>query len=195
MLARKKRNKMRDDLSDKLVHLTKGTGDDPCKHRAEALLTLGHIVNDGKLKGGTGFIKGGHKCVCFSEAPISKLSYIIAGEGQSAFKYQPYGVIVDKKWLFQKGGRPVIYGPDLDYDRLPGEMKYRHVRFSLSDSHSIDHTSEREWRIQTEELDITPEEVTLVVPDRKAKDTFIRKFGNSWHFVVLSDLGVNIKTL
>ena len=69
---------MRDDLSDKLVHLTKGVGEDPSKHREEALKTLGKILKEKRLLGGTGFIKGSHKCVCFSEAPIGKLSHILA---------------------------------------------------------------------------------------------------------------------
>ncbi len=186
---------MRDDLSDKLVHLTKGNSDDPKKHRGEALTVLSKIIKGGELKGGIGFIKGSHMCVCFSEAPISKLSYIIASQEQKPFKYQPYGVIVDKRWLYEKGGRPVIYGPDEDYEKLPDEMKYRHVRFSLTKTHSIDHTWEREWRVKTRRLEICPKVVTLVVPDRGVKDALIKKYGDEWHYIVLSDLGVDIEAL
>ena len=187
---------MRDDLSDKLVHLTKGVGDDMSKHREEALRTLAKILGEKRLLGGDGFIKGSHKCVCFSEAPIGKLSHILAQKDGKAFKYQPYGVIVDKLWLFEKEGRPVIYGPDGDYTSLPEEMKYRHVRFWLSQEYSVDHTWEREWRIKTEELKITPSEVTIVVPDRRAKDAFMGKYKeDNWHYMVLSDLGVKIDAL
>lgn len=186
---------MRDDLSNKLVHLTKGTGDDPEKHRGEALRSFGKIIKSKTIKGGTGFIKGGHTCVCFSEAPISKLSYIIANETDKNFKYQPYGVMVDKRWLYQKGGRPVIYGPDPDYRLLPDEMKYRHVRFYLSEKTTIDHSAEREWRIKTSDLQITPKEVTLIVPDRNIKSYLEEKFDDPWHYIVLSDLGVNIEAL
>ena len=69
---------MRDDLTNNLVHLTKGIGDDSSKHREEALLTFDTIVSERRLLGNTGFIKGGYRCVCFSEAPIGKLSYLIA---------------------------------------------------------------------------------------------------------------------
>ncbi|HEY6096191.1 MAG TPA: hypothetical protein VIU93_14680 [Gallionellaceae bacterium] len=187
---------MRDDLSDKLVHLTKGVGEDPSKHREEALKALGKILKEKRLLGGTGFIKGSHKCVCFSEAPIGKLSHILAQNDGKAFKYQPYGIIVDKLWLFEKGGRPVIYGPDNDYNSLPDEMKYRHVRFWLSKEYSVDHTWEREWRIKADQLDITPDSVTIVVPDRRAKEAFMRTYEkDNWHYIVLSDLGVKIDAL
>lgn len=187
---------MRDDISEKLVHLTKGTGNDQAKHREQALIVLAKILKEKKLNGGTGYIKGSHKCVCFSEAPISKLSQIIAAGKDGKFKYQPYGVIVDKRWLYIKGGRPVIYGPDPDYSKLPEEMRYRHVRFHLSAETTIDHTWEREWRIKTDELTITPDDVTIVVPDRRAKNALVRKFpDDSWHYIVLSDLGVTIDAL
>ena len=71
------------------------------------------------LAGGTGYIKGAHRCVCFSEAPIGKLSHLLAENDHRKFKYQPYGVLVDKKWLYRRGGRPVIYCADADYDSLP----------------------------------------------------------------------------
>lgn len=186
---------MRDDISDKLVHLTKGTGEDSAKHREEAASNLMSILRQRALIGGTGFIKGSHKCVCFSEAPIGKLSHILATKESNKFKYQPYGVIVGKRWLYEKGGRPVIYGPDGDYDILPKKMKYRHVRFYLGE-YEIDHTWEREWRINTELLKIEPPDVTVVVPDRNAKEAFIDQGGYAdWHYIALSDLGVKIDPL
>jgi hypothetical protein len=95
-----------------------------------------------------------------------------------------------------KGGRPVIYGPDPDYAKLPEEMRYRHVRFYLSAETTIDHTWEREWRIKTDELPITPDDVTVVVPDRKVKNALVKKFPDDpWHYIVLSDLGVTIDAL
>jgi len=184
-------NLMRDDVSNTLVHLTKGIGCDPKKHREEAFQILKKILGEKTLKGGTGFIRGSHKCVCFSEAPISKLSHILAAKENNNFKYQPYGVIIAKKWLYQKGGRPVIYGPDADYEFLPDAMKYRHVRFHLGD-YEIDHTWEREWRVKTDELTFGPADVTIVVPNRIAKDSFSIAGYKDWHYIVLSDLGVKI---
>ena len=141
-------------------------------------------------------IKGAHTCVCFSEAPIGKLSHLLAVNDEGVFKYQPYGILVDKAWLFALGGRPVIYGPDYDYDHLPSDMKYRHVRFWLGDRYAIDHTWEREWRIKIDMLPINPADVTVVVPDRAAKDAFVKHFATEhWHYIVLSDLGVKVDAL
>lgn len=103
--------------------------------------------------------------------------------------------MVDKRWLYQKGGRPVIYGPDQDYKLLPDKMKYRHVRFDLSEGATIDHSAEREWRIETAALEITPKDVTLIVPDRSVKSFLEKQFRDNWHYIVLSDLGVNIEAL
>lgn len=185
---------MRDDISDKLVHLTKGSGTDDSKHREEAARTLISILDQRKLIGGTGYIKGSHRCVCFSEAPIGKLSHILAARDRSAFKYQPYGVIVSKRWLYERGGRPVIYGPDNDYALLPEAMQYRHVRFYLGE-YDVDHTWEREWRIKADELSIKPEDVTVVVPTREAKEEFARKRFTDWHYIALTDLGVKIDSV
>ncbi|MCP4162607.1 MAG: DUF2971 domain-containing protein [Deltaproteobacteria bacterium] len=190
---------MRDDISNKLVHLTKGQNENETikgfkDNRIQAITTLKDIISKRKLIGNTGYIKGKYKCVCFSEAPISKLSHILAEEKVS-FRYQPYGLIFNKKWLYEKGGRPVIYGPTSEYDLLPEDLKYRHVRFELSKEYPVDHTWEREWRIKTDELEFKEIDVSIIVPTRMAKIAFINKFGHKWHYIVLSDLGIKINTL
>lgn len=184
---------IRDDLSDRLVHLTKGE---------EAFETFVHILNDKALKGGNGFIKGGHKCVCFSEAPISKLPQVLSTP-HDTIKYRPYGFIFTKRWVFEKGGRPVIYQPDGDYDILPLEKKHLHVRFWLSETYQVDHTWEREWRIKTDKLDFTPADTTLLIPTRNVSDALKEHWSHEqaklgshedypWHHIVLDDLGIEI---
>lgn len=184
---------IRDDLSDRLIHLTKG--DDPFSVFAK-------ILNDKTLLGGNGFIKGGHRCVCFSEAPISKLPQILSTPHETV-KYRPYGFCFTKRWVFEKGGRPVIYQPDPDYKLLPVSKQHLHVRFWLSTTYSIDHTWEREWRIKTDRLDFTPADVTLLVPTRIVSDA-LRDYWAAhhnadgshtpypWHHVVLEDLGISM---
>lgn len=183
---------MRIDLSDRLVHLSKGVDADPANHRAEAGGNVLDMLAQGAIKGGTGMIKGGHKCVCFSEAPVAALAHLLAAGPQGGYKYQPYGIMVTKAWLYAQGGRPVIYGPDSDYAKLPPDMQYRHVRFELCRSPEVDHTWEREWRIKTNALSIPPKEVTVVVPNREAKDAFLSDGHKGWHYIALSDLGIEI---
>lgn len=191
---------LRDDLSDKLIHLTRG------ENAAE---TFTKIVKEQRLLGGTGGIKGEFRCVCFSEAPLSKLATILAKPMAHGMPYKPFGVIVDKTWLFEHGGRPVIYQPDAEFELLKPEQQWRHVRYEPQND--IDFTWEREWRIQITELKIDPKEATFVIPNRdwekRFHDEHIGKLGRralilggmigprevaeiALHFVVLEDLGV-----
>ncbi|MBT4482338.1 MAG: hypothetical protein HOC71_01515 [Candidatus Latescibacteria bacterium] len=193
----------RDDLSSKLIHLTRGTWND-------AASVFINILKEKKLLGGTGDIKGKYKCICFSEAPIAKLSFILADRSAFGFRYAPFGFMVDKKWLFEKGGRPVIYQPDEEYEILDAQHKFRHKEYNPSNG--IDFTWEREWRIKTDELRLDYEHTTVVVPNReweekilKDRDSRVQRrsflgiggipisvIKNDWHIIVLEDLGVTI---
>jgi hypothetical protein len=78
-------------------------------------------------------------------------------------RYKPFGVMVDKAWLFDRGGRPVIYRPDAEYSLLHETQRFRHVRYEPG---SVDFTWEREWRLRADELELDPSVTTLVVPHR-----------------------------
>ncbi|MGE0379150.1 MAG: hypothetical protein AB7Q45_27425 [Planctomycetaceae bacterium] len=201
---------IRDDLSDKLIHLTRGST------YAEAAAVFSRIIEEARLIGGTGCIKGGFQCVCFSEAPISQLSRILANPMAHGMRYMPFGVMVDKAWLFDLGGRPVIYQTESEYRLLHDDQKYRHVRYDPMQN--VDYTWEREWRILTAELTLDPEVVTVVVPNREWERNVLKPHEGKiwrraaassgvlgggipsvlikqpWHFIVLEDLGVRIPT-
>lgn len=186
---------IRDDVSDRLIHLTRGSAEDPKKNREEAIENLKSILFEGALNGGNGFIKGKFNCVCFSEAPVSKLPYILANARVHKFKYSPYGVMVEKRWFYEQGGRPVIYGPAEDYEMLPDVLKYRYVQLRLGKPYDIDFSWEREWRAKTDKLALDPARTTIVLPDRSARDVFADTLKDKWHYLVLSDLGVPIEAL
>lgn len=192
----------RDDLSDKLIHLTKGTW-------SQAADMFRKILDQKKLLGGTGGIQDEIKCICFSEAPISKLAHILAYGDRVNFRYAPFGVMVDKRWLFEKGGRPVIYQREEEYKLLHADQAYRHKRYEPDDPNVDDLSWEREWRIQTDELPLELEHTTIVVPNRKWEQKVleplfqrIQSFAllgvilpkprqkDRWHIIVLEDLGV-----
>lgn len=207
---------IRGDLSDRLIHLTRGdTIADNKVNKAirasEALRRFWSIVRTERLVAGTGKIVGGHKCVCFSEAPIAVLAQMLA---PGVVEYAPLGVMVDKAWLFAQGGRPVIYQPRSEYEQLPDSHKYRHVDYdpvtAAGDQNDV--TWEREWRVQCESIPIDPARVTLVVPYRLMVDSYKQEhlenqaaeaygLGNAafqallsmpWHFLALEDLGLQI---
>ena len=200
---------IRDDLSTKLIHLTKGESGD------EIFDKFISIIEQSKLIGGTGMIKGSHRCVCFTETPISKLANILSDPQKNSMKYAACGLMFNKKTIFSQGGRPVIYQKEEEYYALPNLLKWRHVTYDLDAERPTDFTWEREWRIKTDILSFTPSDVTIIFPTREWADAFIESHVNTmrkeliesdkkdvsinkiannfkWHYIVLEDLGLPI---
>jgi hypothetical protein len=115
--------------------------------------------------------------------------------------------MVPKAWLFERGGRPVIYQPEAEFDALPAELQYRHVRFDAPGG-GKDVTFEREWRIRAEDVPLDPKLCTLIVPNREwdyrlraehdgrdmnraralGRSPFERISEYEWHVLALADL-------
>jgi len=150
---------IRVDISSCLIHFTKGADFE------EAFNNLLSIISSGVIYGSSNLIKGGDKCVCFSEVPINIIPYGLLNPNYYS-KYSPFGIMIQKKWLFKLGGRPVIYQTLDEYNELPEHYRWRHVTYNPIIIPPIDFTWEREWRIKTNELFITPfENCTIVLPD------------------------------
>jgi hypothetical protein len=151
----------RPDLTDSVIHFIRAPSD------AEAYEILSRIAMDKVLLGGSGFVKGGYVCVCFTELPLSlaKLGLVNAAGNT---RYTRLGVMVPKDWLFVQGGRPVIYQSIDEFELLPESKRWRHVTFNLG-TNPIDFTWEREWRIHCESLPLDPDVVTLIVPTAAMK--------------------------
>ena len=148
----------RPDISDKLIHFTKG------ETYEAALNKLLLIVGEERLRGGSGMIKGGYRCVCFTEAPLPAVADDFLNSG-SFTRYSPFGLMFDKSWVHARGGRQVIYQPDSEFEQLPEQTRWRHVRYEPAATPPIDFSWEREWRIQVDELAFLPSEAVLVVPN------------------------------
>ncbi len=191
---------MRDDLSTKLIHFVKGSVE-------EATTSFRSILQQYKIIGGTGDIVGNSRCVCFTEAPIGKFSGIFSNPEKFSFRYAPLGIMVDKKWLYEQGGRPVIYQSAKEIEFLHDDLLYLHKEY---DPRAIDYMWEREWRIRIDELKIDPKISTVIVPDRiwveNFKNMHITKIRTQqiiglpgiaqklpWHFIALEDLGVEVQ--
>lgn len=168
---------IRGDLSNKLIHLTRS---DDASNAQERFLA---IYNSGTLLGSDRDVRGGFKCICFSEAPLTAIAQSIASS-DSSVRYAPFGVMISKKWLFKNGGRPVIYQPESDYEQLNESNQYRHVRYDPING--PDYSWEREWRIRTDELKIDPLEATFIVPTRAWAKRFIDK--HTTHAVLISSI-------
>lgn len=175
----------RRDIGNLLIHLTRTPERPIAIERSGRTLSasprnvLEKIASDGRILGGSEFIKGGYRCVCFTEAPIAEIPTIVrlardAAEISLRPRYEPYGVAVPKEWLFARGGRPVIYQSEDEFLHLPEEMRYRHVRYEPG---NVDFTWEREWRIQTDDLVLDPKSTLFIMP--KADEVFDFMYGHA----------------
>lgn len=147
------------DISDYLIHFTKG---ETIHHAFENLKS---IITDYKLIAGNGMIKGGFNCVCFTEAPLSSIKEGLLNDKYYS-KYSPFGIMIEKKWLFEQGGRPVIYQPESEY-KLLKENAWRHVTYNPIANPAVDFTWEREWRIHQNELEIGEHVSQVIVPNKE----------------------------
>ncbi len=156
---------IRKDISTKLIHFTSGETFEDAYERLKI------IIKDQCLVGASTKIKGGYTCVCFTEAPLLSLQDgLINPDAYS--RYLPFGIIFDKKVIFDKGGRPVIYQTDKEFALLPLELRWRHVRYEPKE---IDFTWEREWRICTELLEFSSDMAGIVVPSEEWADRIIKE--------------------
>lgn len=146
------RYKNRNDISSRLTHLTKGSTPE------ETFQTLIKILEMKKIIGSTtetGFIIGNKSAVCFQEAPLNAIAENLQYEKKlredtnSKIRYGAFGLRFNKIWIYNKGGRPVIYEEkELMKSILPKEEHWRIVNYDLHDrNYIIDWTHEREWRV------------------------------------------------
>lgn len=165
----------RPDIADHVIHFTTDSTTRLAFERFQG------IVGDQCLLGGGTKVRGGYRCVCFTEAPLASLERGLVNPNVYS-RYSPFGIMFEKGWLFAYGGRPVIYQPEAEYDALPDALKWRHVRYEPG---TVDFTWEREWRIDTDELHFTPSDACLVVPDEDWACELIARHDATEDFKVL----------
>lgn len=180
----------RSDMSGYLYHLTKSNGD------KDAMDTLIKILNERKLIGSTttsGFIVGSDKAVCFQDTTTYGLSQNSFHEQNmrkenksSKVRYKPIGLAFNKKYVYDKGGRPVFYEEtDIAKKILSKDEWWRIVNFNLSDKNNIiDWTHEREWRVK-EDFEFDLEHVYVILVSNKSYKKFVTTVDDS----ILKNLG------
>lgn len=139
----------RPDLSPYLVHLTKNTR---AKDEFTAYDNLINILKEGSVWGSDkrGFIKGPNEAACFMDIPLTSLKYIINDKNCTVDdpRYEPYGVVITKKYAYEHGCRPVLYlsNQEMRDLQIPESEKWRVVRLDGVDGKSVNWVHEREWR-------------------------------------------------
>lgn len=157
------------DISDKSIHFTGGrecSDDTYARSRA--------ILRDGRLIAGNGMIRGDYRCVRFTEAALAAFASAFVSRFPFT-RYSRFGSMFDKSWIFARGGRPVIYQPESDFDLPPEAFRRRHVRFEPIGKQIVDFTWEREWRIPRDQLTFGPAEAVIIVPSDKWVDALERE--------------------
>jgi hypothetical protein len=144
-------NMKRHDLSNYLFHWVSGAT------QKDALDSLFSIIVDQRIIGSSDKIKGLYCCICFTETPIDHFTF-------DTNRYWPFGISVSKNYVFELGGRPVIYQSDSEYYDLPENLRWRHVRYEPTSKSPIDFTWEREWRILADEFILNPNNIQIIVP-------------------------------
>ncbi|MBT3193125.1 MAG: hypothetical protein HN341_11275 [Verrucomicrobia bacterium] len=174
----------RTDLTDYVIHFTKCRSGFDGRwlergtefRRAEEV--FGEIIADGFIRptfapiksmtvGTTAnTVRGPDPAVCLTEQPLSA---VIATRRCTGGRYSGFGIAYHKYALFQRGGRPVLYGStsmlgrklgpdepgyqdskDIYTEGLPTDLQYLCVQYKPTvgdwDRYPIDFTWEREWR-------------------------------------------------
>ena len=196
---------IRTDLSTKLIHLTRTVDGMSADKR------FAKILSDKALLGSDKDVRGGFTVVAFTEAPISMLANVLANVEKQNMRYAPLGFMLDKQWLYERGGRPVIYESNTEFADLPDSKKHLHVRYEPN--RDSDYSWEREWRIKTDRLVIDPTVTTVIVPNRnwvkkyhEVLTTNAQQFAHhilghflisppEWHFIALEDLGIPFEAM
>ena len=148
--------RLRTDLSDWLIHFTKGNND-------EASRRLIKILSEG--------IKGYGEPICFTESPIIEFSKLF--KLFSAYpnpRFAPFGIAIKKDKLFDLGGRPAIYLKSEEKKYLKEEIRFLHVAY---DPKQWDFTWQREWRIKSDCLSLGREDCVVIVPDDIYAEDFL----------------------
>lgn len=175
------------DHCDNLIHFTKGTNNS--LDYEEAYLNLKEIINYGFIKANEGMILGQHKCVCFTESPVRCLTNEGKLDNHYFSRYTPFGLQYTKKEVFKHGGRPVIYSTKeeaIRYRRI-SELNWRFVSYNPEMDGKLDFTWEREWRISTEKVPVSPEKTKLVFPNLDWINRFIEEHEKEYHGQEIED--------
>jgi hypothetical protein len=181
---------VRRDVGDLLFHFTRSVEpntvstifEDGSTHymSGSASSVLRKILHEGKLLGTSRWTYG-ENTICFTEAPIQEFNSVfslvsIASTLAERPRYEPYGIAVSKKWLFEKGGRPVIYDHVDAFQQYPDSLRHRFVPYDPTNG--VDFTWEREWRIKTDELMLDPKHTLVIVPTAEEAFEVVYGFAN-----------------
>lgn len=134
-----------------------------------AYKTFMQILSDTLLKNGDLYKTNGCPCICFTESP----EYFMHSDKS---KYQPFGFKFLKRYIFELGGRAVIYAPDYEKHLIHDDLMWRYMRhdplaYSERTPYGVDFTWEREWRLPDTSLEVM-NSMSIIVPN----EAYVQRF-------------------
>jgi hypothetical protein len=130
--------------------------------------------------------RDGHPVVCFSNRRLSELPDLKSFRSHlRRWDFVPFGIAVERQWIEEHGGRPVIYGDEATWQGLP-ETERPLFQLSRSRSGKIDWTIEQEWRWMGDlRLDQMPlNSVAVFVPTLEDAQAMLEL--SNWPIVILN---------
>ncbi|GIW96922.1 MAG: hypothetical protein KatS3mg111_0255 [Pirellulaceae bacterium] len=110
----------------------------------DPLQNLALICRQGRLRANASLLRTSVACVCFSAVDLREL--IARRRFRShlgRWDWEPYGVLISRQQLERLGGRPVIYGDQDEFQRLPKMLR----PFFQAVGKQGQWREEKEWRV------------------------------------------------
>ncbi|MBW2059971.1 MAG: hypothetical protein JRI95_00245 [Deltaproteobacteria bacterium] len=126
--------------------------------------TLNRILKEQRIRGSGHLIRGRMPVVSLTAQSLKDLKSLIRWRrGLVRWAFEPYGIAMARALLVELGARPVIYGGEEDWQRLPHDRKYR---FQLHQPPDTDWSLEKEWRLPQDLnlKDIPEEHIRIILP-------------------------------
>lgn len=157
------------DYSDDVFHWIKTEYEGKDKKRAYecAFEVMKKIVLDGYINASDKDTFRKLKSVCFTESPLEV-------QRHQSSRYTQFGFAFSKSFIFELGGRHVIYQTYDEGLSLPKELHWRHVTYdpinkNLFNNQGVNFTWEREWRLNANQLNIHNAH-SIIVPNQYFAD-------------------------
>ncbi|MDY6851193.1 MAG: hypothetical protein SV487_03825 [Thermodesulfobacteriota bacterium] len=151
--------------------------------------TLRRILDQGRIRGGSGLTRGRAPVVSFTAGGLDELSSLVRWRpGLIRWTFEPYGLAVTRAALQGLGAAPVVYGGDDIWEKMPDGQKFR---FQLHQPPKTDWSGEKEWRLEGD-VDlgkISKKDIKIIVPSREEA----RKIASEYGLRVVLAKGLNQK--
>ncbi len=128
-----------------------------------ALDILLMMLESGRIRGSRRFIRGGFPVVSLTALPPHEAVKLMRWRRRyTYYNFEPYGIAIGPRAAQALSGRPVVYGSDELYERLPPSER---PFFQRAGSSVADWTPEAEWRVigDLKLSDLPWEEVRILV--------------------------------